>query len=160
MPSYHQCMSALISQPRENCLYLTLLHFKLGNRIKGRQGLVDVLFGICAKMAAETIMDGQGSRLMACTMWLVPKGQIGAGSSGLSAWALHPPKCHTICEWKATERESWIDTDKDTPGTNLSPSQPLSWPLNIHSHLHNSHLVGFIVLHWPKGCSLNQLFLC
>lgn len=52
-----------------------LLHPR--NRIRGGQGLVEVPPDICASLAAEAIMDGQEARLMAGTMWLVPRARLG-----------------------------------------------------------------------------------
>lgn len=70
-------MLGLVPHPRVCSLHLTLLHFGPRNRIGGGQGLAEVPFDTCASLAAEAIMDGQEARLMASTMWLVPRARLG-----------------------------------------------------------------------------------
>lgn len=56
----------------------SLLHLGPRNRTGGGQGRVEVPFDTCASLAAfEAIMDGQEARLMASTMWLVPRARLG-----------------------------------------------------------------------------------
>lgn len=65
------------SLPRELSLHLILLHFGPSHRIGGGQGRVVVPLDTCASLAAEAIMDGQEARLMASTMWLMPRARLG-----------------------------------------------------------------------------------
>ena len=58
-------------------LNLIFFHFGPSNRIGGGQGRVVVPFDTCASLAAEAIMDGQEARLMASTMWLMPRARLG-----------------------------------------------------------------------------------
>lgn len=70
-------MLVLVSHPRGYSLYLTPFHFGSRNRTGGGQDLVEAPFDICASLAAEAIMDGQEARLMASTVWLVPRARLG-----------------------------------------------------------------------------------
>lgn len=69
---WHRFPTLIVLSPSDNS---PLLHPR--NRIRGGQGLVEVPPEICASLAAEAIMDGQEARLMASTMWLVPRARLG-----------------------------------------------------------------------------------
>jgi hypothetical protein len=71
-PSYHPKRGALAPHPQMCAPHLTasVPGTEVGE-VRAR------FFGPCASLAAEAIMDGQEARLMASTMWPMPRARLG-----------------------------------------------------------------------------------